>query len=169
MICADYGDRDRLDAVDTKLVADIGERGWGVIMVPADDISPGWAFTVGLWHSHRSPELAMFGLDPYEAMACLNILGDGVRDGRPVAEGQERDDVLVERSVVLRPVHDGWRAEFLGTASGFYRATRGVPFLQVLWPDREDRFPGDDGVDPAAQPQLWLAPAEHPTGCWTQQ
>ncbi|MFN2506583.1 MAG: DUF4262 domain-containing protein [Acidimicrobiales bacterium] len=27
-----------------------------------DDL-PGWAFTVGLWHTFRAPEVAMFGLD----------------------------------------------------------------------------------------------------------
>ena len=169
LLCADYGDRDRLDAVDSSLVAGIGERGWGVIMVPGDDIGPGWAFTVGLWHSHRSPELAMFGLDTHKAMACLNLLGDAVRDGRPVADGQERDDVVEGWPVVLRTVERAWWRDFLGTATGFYRATRGVSFLQVVWPDREGRRPGDDGADPEAQPQLWLAPADHPAGCWTQQ
>jgi hypothetical protein len=172
MICADYGDRDSLDTVDTNLIANVGQRGWGVLMIGADDTSPGWAFTVGLWHTHRSPELAMFGLDIHDMMACLNTLGDQVRDGHPVAAGQERDDIIEGYPVALKPFDDGWRKTFLGTAIGFYRATRQVPFLQVLWPDREGRFPDREGCTAAylaAQPHTWIAPADHPAGCWTQQ
>lgn len=172
LICADYGDRDRLDAVDTKLVKDIGERGWGVMMIPGDEISRGWAFTVGLWHSYSSPEIAMFGLDVHDMTDCLNVLGDQVRDGRSLVADEETDLVLERHPVVLKTVADGWAEAFFGTSTGFYRATPEVPFLQVLWPDQDGRFPGSPGCAAdylTAQPSLWLAPDEHPVGCWTAQ
>jgi hypothetical protein len=172
LICADYGDRDRLDVVDTKLVKDVGDRGWGLMMIPGDDVSPGWAFTVGLWHSRSSPELAMFGLDVQDMADCLNLLGDQVREGRSLVVDEENDSVLERHPVVLKTVAEGWDEAFFGTSMGFYRATRSVPFLQVLWPDHDGRFPGDpeaaDGQR-EAQPRLWLAPAEHPAGCWSAQ
>jgi hypothetical protein len=172
LICADYGDRDRLDAIDTDLVANIDERGWGVMMIPEDDTGPGWAYTVGLWHSHFSAEIAMFGLDIYDMTDCLNVLGAQVRDGRALVSDEGRAEVIERYPVVLKDVDEGWRKAFFGTSMGFYRSTREVPFLQVLWPDQDGRLPGVPGCSEgylALQPSLWLTPDEHPVGCWTAQ
>ena len=40
----------------------IDRHGWSVVGIDAADEVPAWAFTVGLWHSLGSPEIAMFGL-----------------------------------------------------------------------------------------------------------
>lgn len=50
-------------------------------MIPEDDLGPGFAYTVGLWHTYRSPELTMFGLDIHLMHELLNRLGDGVATG----------------------------------------------------------------------------------------
>ena len=125
MVCRDYGDRDRLDAADTRLVANIGEYGWGVIMIGADDVSEGWAFTVGLWHSHRLPELAMFGLDITKTKTCLNLLAGRILDGESAVAETRVDGVLTNGPVLLKDVEPDWHRAFFGTAGGFYRATRG--------------------------------------------
>jgi hypothetical protein len=172
LVCQDYGDRDQLGSVDRKLINGVRERGWGVLAIPEDEVSAGWAFTIGLWHSYRSPEVAVFGLDGPVMMRCLNALGDQVAAGRPVVAHEEREGIINNHAVTLKPVHDGWRRAFLGTAHGFYRATRGVSFLQLLWPDRAGLFPGQVGFMPQygeLQPRLWLSPDDHPAGVWTQQ
>jgi hypothetical protein len=172
LVCRDYGDRDNLDNIDTKLVRDIDEAGWGVVGVPADATSAGWAFTVGLWHTFRSPEVAIFGLEPAVMMKCLNLVGDEVSHGRFLAATDVLDHVLEDGfRVTVRRVDPGWRKTFFGTSLGFYRATPLVPWLQLLWPDRQNRFPGDlgfDGMLDELQPLLWLPREDHPPGPWTQ-
>jgi hypothetical protein len=59
LICRDHGDRAQLDAVDRNTVEHVEEHGWSVMQIPEDELGPGWAFTVGLWHSRRQPELAI--------------------------------------------------------------------------------------------------------------
>lgn len=85
VICRDYGDRDRLDNFQLRTIVHITQYGWSVVLVHADDDGPGWAYTVGLWHSHRAPELAMFGGDVYETEEILNALGR-----RPPRAGSRR-------------------------------------------------------------------------------
>ncbi|WP_432846100.1 DUF4262 domain-containing protein [Amycolatopsis sp. CA-161197] len=171
MVCLDYGDRDRLDSVDAGLFEHIADPGWGLLAIPEDEVSAGWTFTVGLWHSFRVPELAVVGLEPGPGMRLLNLIGEQVAAGRRPAAGAELDDVLESGRLALRPVDEGWHGVFFGTAQGFYRATRPVVrFLQVLWPDREGRFPEQDEFAPdlaLRQPQLWLDPHRHPKGPWT--
>jgi hypothetical protein len=45
------------------------------------------------------------------------------------------------------------------------------PYLQVVWPDRKDRYPGDPGFQfkyEGRQPMLWLPLADNPPGVWTR-
>ncbi|MFE9453549.1 DUF4262 domain-containing protein [Streptomyces sp. NPDC006739] len=63
VLCHDYGDRDEADRVDLAIIENVQQHGWHVVMVPEDEIGPGFAYTIGLAHTHGAPELAMFGLD----------------------------------------------------------------------------------------------------------
>ncbi|MGX7827048.1 DUF4262 domain-containing protein [Actinokineospora sp. 24-640] len=172
LICLDYGDQDRLDEVDTKLVRDIGDAGWGVVAIPGDRVSAGWTFTVGLWHTFRFPELAMFGLDGRLMQSCVNTVGNQVAAARAPAPGDDLGDILSDDyRLSLRPVDPGWHKPFFGAATGFYRATPSLPFLQLLWPDDDHLFPGHIDFDSdydELQPQLWLPRHAHPPGPWTE-
>ncbi|MCO6009990.1 DUF4262 domain-containing protein [Actinoallomurus purpureus] len=139
-------------------------------MIAGDDKGPGWAFTVGLWHTHRSPELAMFGLDVGNMKTCLNALGGQIAAGAHAEAGQECQDVIEGYPVVLKAVDYGWYRVFFGTALAFYRRPP-LPYLQVVWPGSDGSFPWDPRYPEHhrdLQPQLWLAPADHPPGVWTQ-
>jgi hypothetical protein len=158
LICGDHASRERLDAIDLDLIDTVGRHGWTVLAIP-DGEPAGWAFTVGLWHHHRSPEIAIFGLDPHTMHRALNAIGAQIAQGRParVSDG-------------VKPVADGWQGAYFGTAIGFYRDGT-VPFFQMLWPDDDGRFPGRPDCAPPArdgQPRLWLPQKEQP-GAWSRQ
>lgn len=153
-----------------QTIAQIQEHGWQVMMIPGDDDGPGWAFTIGLWHTHGISELAMFGLDVSDMKACLNELGEQAAAGEPVKAGQERHDVIKDHPVALRAVDLRWYKAFFGTAIRFYRRPP-FPVLEVVWPDQEGFFPWQpESSEPyrGLQPHLWLTPAAHPKGVWTQ-
>ncbi|MCR6486303.1 DUF4262 domain-containing protein [Amycolatopsis sp. OK19-0408] len=170
LVCQDYGDQDQLDDVDTSLARAVADPGWAVLKVPED---PSWAFTIGLWHSYRAPELAMFGLDADVMHELLNQLAERVKAGHPPAADTEIDDLLEGRTrLAVRETDDSWRAPLFGTSIGFYRATRGVPTHQVVWSDADGRFPWQDGYPGRladAQPNLWQPVAEHPAGPWRDE
>ncbi|HVK22201.1 MAG TPA: DUF4262 domain-containing protein [Actinokineospora sp.] len=171
LICEDHGDG--LDDADARLVATVSDPGWGVLTMTDDETDTVWAFTVGLWHSFRAPEVAMFGLRPPTMTRCLNHVGNLVADGRTLAAGDDVGavfgDGLPSR---LTPVDAAWHKILFGTSVGFYGSTLAVPFLQLLWPDPNSRFPGEPGFAPEFtgwQPMLWLGPDRHPAGTWTAQ
>jgi hypothetical protein len=168
VLCHDYDGE--IGPITEQTIARIREYGWQVMMIPADDNGPGWAFTIGLWHTHGFPELAMFGLDVHDMKACLNELGRQAVEGRPVEADQVRDEVLENHPVTLKTVDLRWYRAFFGSAIMFYRRPP-FPVLEVVWPDREGLFPWQPESDEpyrALQPQLWLVPAAHPQGVWTQ-
>jgi hypothetical protein len=151
-------------------VEKVQERGWQVMMIPGDENGPGWAFTIGLWHTYRFPELAIFGLAIDDMRTCLNDLGEKAVAGQTLEADQERHDVITNHPVVLKTVDYRWYRAFFGTAIGFYQRPP-FPFLQVVRPSGDGTFPwqpGGDGRYLDHQPKLWLKPGDHPAGVWTQ-
>ncbi|MEU5416956.1 DUF4262 domain-containing protein [Streptomyces clavifer] len=90
-------------------------------MVPEDEVGPGYAYTIGLSHTHGAPELAMFGLDVHVMHRMLNRLGEMAASGAVLADGQEHRGVVDGRQVGLRRVDLRWYRTFFGRAIGFYR------------------------------------------------
>ncbi|WP_030166371.1 DUF4262 domain-containing protein [Spirillospora albida] len=169
VLCHDYGDRDRLDTFQLRTIVHIAQYGWSIVLRPADITGPGWAYTIGLWHSHRSPELSMFGGDVYEMEESLNRLGRQAAEGRVPADGERRDDIVRGQAAAFRVPDRRWSAVFFGGALAFYR-TSAPPFLQAVRPDPTGLFPWQPGTDLPfrhSQPWLWLAPSQHPAGAWT--
>ncbi|WP_264201768.1 DUF4262 domain-containing protein [Streptomyces antimicrobicus] len=58
VLCHDYGDRDQVNRMDQTVIEHVQQHGWHVVMVPEDEIGPGFAYTIGLAHTHGAPELA---------------------------------------------------------------------------------------------------------------
>lgn len=165
VVCQDISELDSRTQSSTEV---IHQHGWQVMVIPADDQGPGWAYTIGLWHSQRMPEVAMFGLDSQAMKTILNDLGRRAVEGQPLEAEQQRSDVA-SVPVVLKAVDYRWYKAFFGTAIDYYRKPP-FPFLQVVWPNRGGAYPWQPGGEDllAHQPRLDLRPDEHPVGVWTQ-
>ncbi len=145
------GDQQELDEGDERLLEATRQFGFMVFRIGADDEGPGLAFTVGLAHRFDHPELVCFGAD-------ADVLGELVRDlANQVAAGSRFEDREIRTDVLHRAKvrfdalptdRDAPRREHLGYACWFHR-NASFPVLQVVWSDREGRFPDDPDHDPA--------------------
>src|ERR1035441_8469795 len=64
-----------------------------------------------------------------------------------------------------------WRMTSMFAVSDRYYGYIRPPYLQVVWPDRRDRYPGDSGFQlryEGRQPMLWLPRDDNPPGVWTR-
>ncbi|MFD8419267.1 DUF4262 domain-containing protein [Streptomyces sp. NPDC059466] len=166
--CVVCQDINGLDSRTQSTVDTIRLHGWQVVTIPADGLGPGWAYTIGLWHRHRLPELAMFGLDTSRTQTLLNDLAQRAVEGQPLEADQEVRDIA-NVPVAVKSVDHRWYKAFFGTAIGSYRKPP-FPFLQAVWPNRDGAFPWQPGGEGLLerQPRLSLRPDEHPVGVWTQ-
>jgi hypothetical protein len=152
----------------------IAEHGWAihVVLPPADDPipDPPFAYTVGLSGSRFGhPELLVSGLGRDTAQIVLNDLGERVRAGQRLHAGQRLGDLLegVDGGAVqveLLRVDDAAdpRAP-LTAANRLYGHGGPIDALQVVWPDRNHRFPWEPGYDAMQAKQLLLGrPATRP-------
>ena len=159
---------------DRKALADVQEHGVHVLLVsdavpcscghegehdhePSDE--PDFAYTVGLWHHRRHPELLLSGLPRHEVMhRTLNDLARVVLDGAVLRPGDVVEDALAGVAVTLEELTPEARAERVTWSSWFHR--RDVPALQVVWPDTEGVFAwqGGPAVLDERQPPSWRVP-----------
>lgn len=140
-----------LEPDEQQLVDDVAEFGWHVMMVSSAVDEPEelpFAYTVGLQASFGWPELLCYGLATDIMARLLNNAVDELKDrSEPPADGAVLHDVAEGFDCRLSPVAKRHHHEHLGYAIWFARYRRESPdnvqCLQLLWPDREGRFPDE--------------------------
>jgi hypothetical protein len=128
-----------------KLAADVAEYSW-VVMKVVNDLGPDFAYSVGLYHSFRHPELIMFGLRSDTMHRLINAVGERVRRGAGFRAGQLSDEFLEGFDVTFRAVPAYQLPGHFGWAIAFYRG-QPFPALQVIYPDRKGRWPWTEAAE----------------------
>ena len=129
------------DDSEAKLLTDVKDPGWHVIGVTEDDEGPGFAYTIGLHHSYRHPEIIVFGLDVPILWRIVNVIGEEVKKGEKFENNQEGEDILKGYLVFFRRVQKGHYREYLGYARWFYQGNA-FPVLQASGRTRLTVIPG---------------------------
>ena len=88
---------------ERKVVADVQQHGWHVIKVLPEGDTPGWAYTIGLFHTFGHPEIILFGLPLDTAHVLLNTAGAAIRAGKVFQPDVPYDDFVQGYDCVLKP------------------------------------------------------------------
>ncbi len=158
--------RDRSDAAwkrhdhfEDAIKTAVTEHGWFVAKIEGgvSNDEPAFAYTVGLFKTYGHPELTCIGLRTDLMHVMLNNCGQLIKTGQQPPVGPPFDEVLDDFKVQLREVRARESYdEHMGYAIWFNGGSE-FPLLQLVWPDKEGRFPGDPGASPwmvARQPLL---------------
>ncbi|HWV73583.1 MAG TPA: DUF4262 domain-containing protein [Pseudosphingobacterium sp.] len=129
-----------------KLEKDISEHGWQVVMIPATSYLPPFAYTVGLWENYGHPELIGFGLPIGLFHLILNKAGELVKSGSTIQINKEYEDFLETYLTTFIPVDPRNLKDYFGAAIEHYQ-TMDFAALQLIWPDKNQRFPWQDGFE----------------------
>lgn len=138
-------DNPRTRAAEEKCIADVERYGLHILNVMPDDAGPGFAYTVGLYRSFGHPEVIIVGLRREVMHDVLNELAACVRAGRRYEPAVESDEFLEGYTCTFRAVQSRLYDAYLGWANWFYERTP-YPAVQLVYPDRENRWPWDAGV-----------------------
>ena len=149
----------------------IGEHGWAVPGVEGGGAVPPWAYSVGMWLTCQTPELVVCGAPVRNAAGIVNAIGDRDRGRRCSLALTTCSTMFARRRLILRPVDLSWRTTSMFMVSDeFYGFVR-PPYLQVVWADRNNRFPWEPGFQArfdGLQPLLWLPRDDNPPTPWTR-
>jgi hypothetical protein len=134
-----------LSAEDKRTISHIEEYGCSVVNVKRTEYGLGWAYTIGVFDTAGKPELITVGLLPETAHSALNAAAKLLRAGVDLTRGRHRD-LVGEVECEFRPVDRKWVKQLMGWALWYYDGAD-FPVLQAVYPDLENRFPGDEGFD----------------------
>ena len=165
MKCSFDGDYSKLDR---KVIYNVNTHGWHVTIVIPGETNPGWAYSVGLFHSFRHPEIVVFGLDGHLMYQLINHVGREARGGGRFEPEQEYGDILERYRCTFRVVDTSWYQHVLVYATWFYNGVE-FPALQLIWPDRHQRYPWESQFEPrfhCAQPLLYHTSLEEARAGW---
>ena len=149
-----------VDESESFIVACVADPGWSVQAVPAGQTAdePSFAYTIGLFQNYEHPELIVLGLRPELMHSMLNTVGERIKAGERLRPGDRLAEVIDGFDVTLRPVLDPRSfEEHVGYARWFYKGAP-FPLFQLVWPDKQARFPGEPGTADAFNRQQPLLP-----------
>jgi hypothetical protein len=131
-----------LSPAECGILSDIDDYGVHIEHVSALE-APGWSFTVGLWHRLCQPEIVVFGLPDDVAHELLDLVADLAADGRRFLAGSVHDDLLEGYPVRFRAVPKAHFGAYLGAAVWAHEGD-GFDAVQLIWPDKQGRWPWED-------------------------
>jgi hypothetical protein len=145
---ADFQMRVAEDDNDRKLLSDVAQYGWHIPHIFADETGPCYSFSVGFYLKFGHPEILVMGLSQPVAHKFINLIGGHLMTGR-VFHPRERTDVLAQGfECCFIPIATEHYQEYLGYDIWFYRSLKQpFPALQLVWPDKQGRFPWESDYD----------------------
>lgn len=109
-------------------------------MIEATEYLPSFAYTVGLWKNYNHPELISFGLTTKTLHSILNVGGELIKDGHRLQVGKDYDDFFENGIAQFINIDPRSLKDYFGYAIWFNRTIE-FPALQLVWTDRNDRYP----------------------------
>lgn len=131
---------------DQKTNSDIEKYGLTVIVIEATEYLPSFAYSIGLWKKFGHPELISFGLTTKTLHAIINLAADLVKSGQKIQVNKTYTDFFETGKSVFLAVDKRNIRDYFGYAIDYYN-TIDFPALQLVWTDRNDRFPWDEGFE----------------------
>jgi len=130
------------DRAEDLIRQHIDEFGWHVVLIEAEDDLPPFAFSIGLHRTFQHPEIIMFGMSPRQLHAFINECGHQIKAGKRMPTDQHVHDILEGYPCVFKNVPRDQYYDHVGYARWYYEGDD-FPLIQLVWPDRDGRFPWD--------------------------
>ena len=138
--------------IQQDIAENIAKYGWHFMAVysPADDSEPlaPFGYSIGM-AEHGLPEFIIFGLDTNVAHS---LISSAIREMRDDLKAAPADGSVTNELATVPMVYRDVPAEDAAkehTVQAEVRYGRAVPVVQIVWPDRNGKFPWDSGCEPA--------------------
>ncbi len=128
----------------TKL--NIAKFGLQVIMVTSTDYSPSFAYSIGLTKTYNHPEIICFGLPNNLAHEIINDIAEIVKNGEIIKSKKIYSEIFKDSRATFLKVDKRNIPDYFGAGLNYY-ANEEFNALQLIWTDRNDRFPWEENFE----------------------
>lgn len=118
----------------------IEKFGLSVVMLQSTGYLPSFTYSVGLWQTYNHPEIICFGLKTDLMHAIINDVADLIKKGEKIKSDLEYNNIFKDSIAVFLDVDKRSIGDYFGVAIDYYNS-KGFPALQLIWTDRNNKFP----------------------------
>ena len=134
------------DELVVQTRANIDKYGLQVIMVSGSGYSPSFAYSIGLFKTYNHPEIIVFGLPDKLGHEIINDVAELIRNGETIGTYTNYDNIFKNSRAEFLPVDDRNINDYFGAALNYYDKTK-FPAVQLVWTDRNNKFPWEDNFE----------------------
>jgi len=143
------------DEAERKTIKDVRQYGVHILHIfDPDDEDPRFSYTVGLWHTHKHPEVLIFGLKRDLCQSVLNWINEHIVEGHSFRSGESSMEVLQGFRTYFEQLPQDKFREYLGFDIWFYGGTE-FECVQMIWPNTSGIFPWESRANEELR---WLQP-----------
>jgi len=124
----------------------IKKYGLQVIMVGSTNYLPSFAYSIGLYTTYKHPEIICFGLPNSLGHAIINDVANLIKGGESIETYKNYDNIFKDSRAEFLPVDERSIKDYFGGALNFYETIK-FPAYQLVWTDRNDKFPWEDNFE----------------------
>jgi len=124
----------------------IAKYGLQVIMVSGSDYSPSFAYSIGLFETYKQPEIILFGLPDKLGQEIINDVAGLMKNGETIKTYTNYGNIFKDSRAEFLPVDNRNIDDYFGAALNYY-GTSTFPAIQLVWTDRNDKFPWEDNFE----------------------
>jgi len=127
---------------ERDLLTNIEKYGWQSTSVFGEKGSPGFSYTIGLFHSYGFPELIILGLPTKIAHAIFSRAATAAASGEPVPLDKPSDRLIAPDTCEFCRVPVATYGEYVLSSRWYYQGDN-FPLYQLVWPSEHGLFPWD--------------------------
>ena len=126
-----------------EIVNHIEKYGCHVVMVIGDHL-PGFSYSIGLYQRFGHPEIICFGMDLNMMGSLINDACAWIKEGNNVDSYVSYPNYLENVNVQFLPINKEFYGDYFAFGINYYGGNN-FPALQMVWPDKENKFPWEEG------------------------
>lgn len=124
----------------------IKEYGLQVLMVKGTGYSPSFAYSIGLFETYNHPEIICFGLPQKISGQIINDVAGIIKSGQRFSHNEISLEIFKDSKAAFLNVDPRNVGDYFGHAISYYDH-QNFPALQLVWTDRNDKLPWEDGFE----------------------
>lgn len=130
------------------ILDNIEKYGCHLALLEPDNYLPGFVYSIGLFKKFGHPEIICFGLKTEVMSAVLNHACDLIKNGETLTTKKLYSGFLEGYEIQFLQVDKDYYQNYVGYAGWFYDSSFDFPLLQLVWPDKQHKFPWDKDFNP---------------------
>ncbi len=124
-----------------RIISDIKEYDCHLALIESDGYLPTFVYSIGLFETFQHPEVIVFGLKTDVMGSIINHVRDEIRAGKKFNSGTKYSGFLEGFEIQFLDVNKVGYPDYFGYAGWYYKNSFDFPALQLVWPDKESRWP----------------------------